>query len=259
MPHHPPETRVQIYSGLLVMCRAMQSSRANTSEEPRASFQYAYEQVLRPHLGFAARIVVNVIIFALFVRSFTTEPAPQQIALTTAPNRTDFYTRLAQGGSPEKLNEKLGDWINGLDSNMQYVCKLYEDRGTRENMSFQCWLGACIAAFFVEVCVSFRFLKFCVRTVLGSTKIREKYECRIMYYTEGLFPARAFRLLIAGARTLPPTTTIAPYSPDGCLIATTPDICRPICSPTSGIRHELRYSISSENLKLTLYMGRKTN
>jgi len=96
--------------GLLVMCRAMQSSRANTSEEPRASFQYAYEQVLRPHLGFAARIVVN-------------------IALTTAPNRSDFYTRLAQGGSQEKLNAKLGDWINGLDSNLEYVGKLYEDRG----------------------------------------------------------------------------------------------------------------------------------
>jgi len=96
--------------GLLLTCRAMQSSRANTSEEPHASFQRAYNQVLRPHLGFAARIVVN-------------------IALTTAPNRTDFYTRIAQGGSQERLDAKLDDWLNGLDSNLQYVCKLYEDKG----------------------------------------------------------------------------------------------------------------------------------
>ncbi len=54
----------------------MQSSRANTSEEPHASFQRAYNQVLRPHLGFAARIVVNVRtslkFFTLFALSFTT-------------------------------------------------------------------------------------------------------------------------------------------------------------------------------------------
>jgi len=96
--------------GLLLTCRALQSSRANSSEELDTSFRYAYDQVLRPHLGFAARMVVTV-------------------ALTTAPSRVDFYARIAQGGSQEKLDAKLGGWLDGLDCNLQYVCKCYEDGG----------------------------------------------------------------------------------------------------------------------------------
>ncbi|KLO08903.1 glycolipid transfer protein [Schizopora paradoxa] len=96
--------------GLLLTCRALQSSQANASEEMHTSFKRAYEQVLRPHLGWIAHKVVSV-------------------ALSTAPTRADFYARIAQGGTRDRLDARLAEWLSGLDGNLQYVVRLYEERG----------------------------------------------------------------------------------------------------------------------------------
>ena len=39
-----------------------------------------------------------------------------QIAIHAVPRRDDFYTRIAEGGSVEKLEIELAKWLVALDS-----------------------------------------------------------------------------------------------------------------------------------------------
>ncbi|EJC99681.1 glycolipid transfer protein [Fomitiporia mediterranea MF3/22] len=101
----------RLLRGLLFTCRALQESRANPHEEKlQPSFSRAYDVVLRRHHGFAVRTVV-------------------QVALRACPYRRDFYSRIAQGGSQEKLDEELARWLAGLDAIVQRMAKFYESGG----------------------------------------------------------------------------------------------------------------------------------
>ncbi|OCB91977.1 glycolipid transfer protein [Sanghuangporus baumii] len=98
-------------SGLLFTCCALQDVRANPHEEKlQPCFSRAYDSVLRHHHGFAIRAVV-------------------QVALHACPNRQDFYLRITQGGSQEKLDEELCRWLTGLDVLVRRMAKFYEDGG----------------------------------------------------------------------------------------------------------------------------------
>ena len=87
-----------LISGLLFTLRALQNVRSSPQTEDRLqpSFQKAYDAVLKRHHNFAIRTVV-------------------QVALRACPKRKEFYDRIAQGGTQDKLDSELARWLGGLE------------------------------------------------------------------------------------------------------------------------------------------------
>ncbi|KAH9052306.1 glycolipid transfer protein [Lactarius vividus] len=65
--------------------------------ELHVCFRRAYDVVLRHHHSFIIRSVVSVAIHAV-------------------PRRDDFYTRIAEGGSVDKLDTEMAKWLVALDA-----------------------------------------------------------------------------------------------------------------------------------------------
>lgn len=111
----PPE---HIFSGLFFTCRALQNAQEDSNAELRVCFKRAYDVVLRHHHSFVIRSVVSV----SFPHGFIPAPfrplgSPQpQVAIHAVPRRDDFFTRIAQGGSIEKLHIELAKWLAALDA-----------------------------------------------------------------------------------------------------------------------------------------------
>lgn len=51
-----------------------------------------------------------------------------QVAIKAVPNRADFYKRISQGGSHEKLDVELAKWLGALDAIVNRV-KAFLDNG----------------------------------------------------------------------------------------------------------------------------------
>jgi len=88
---------VRLARGLLFTCRALQNAQDDRSAELRVCFKRAYDIVLRHHHSFVVRSVVSIAIHAV-------------------PRRDDFFTRIAEGGSVEKLDIELAKWLVALDA-----------------------------------------------------------------------------------------------------------------------------------------------
>lgn len=83
-------------------------------------FKRAYDIVLRHHHSFVIRSVVSVSWTWLPRASslpcvLNSTPIPQ-IAIHAVPRRDDFFTRIAQGGSLEKLDIELAKWLAAIDA-----------------------------------------------------------------------------------------------------------------------------------------------
>lgn len=52
-----------------------------------------------------------------------------QVAIRAVPRRNEFYMRIAQGGSIEKLDVELGKWLCGLESIVKQVTVFLERGG----------------------------------------------------------------------------------------------------------------------------------
>jgi hypothetical protein len=52
-----------------------------------------------------------------------------QVAIRAVPRRNEFYMRIVQGGSIEKLDVELGKWLCGLESIVKHVCVFLERGG----------------------------------------------------------------------------------------------------------------------------------
>jgi hypothetical protein len=52
-----------------------------------------------------------------------------QVAILAVPRRNEFYMRIAQGGSIEKLDVELGKWLCGLESIVKHVSDFLERGG----------------------------------------------------------------------------------------------------------------------------------
>ena len=52
-----------------------------------------------------------------------------QVAIRAVPRRNDFYMRIAQGGSIEKLDIELGKWLCGLECIVKHVSGFLERGG----------------------------------------------------------------------------------------------------------------------------------
>lgn len=97
----------RLLRGLLFTCRALQNVRSSPNEDRlQPSFSKAYDTVLRRHHNFAIRTVV-------------------QVALRATPRRKDFFERIAQGGSQEKLDLELARWLAGLEIILQHMIDFY--------------------------------------------------------------------------------------------------------------------------------------
>jgi len=49
------------------------------------------------------------------------------VAIRAVPRRSDFYTKLAQGGSIEKLDAGLAKWLAGLEIIVERVSTFLEN------------------------------------------------------------------------------------------------------------------------------------
>ncbi|KAI0294494.1 glycolipid transfer protein [Multifurca ochricompacta] len=94
---HGTACLVRLTRGLLFTCRALQNAQEDRNAELRVCFKRAYDVVLRHHHSFIIRSVVSVAIHAV-------------------PRRSEFFTRIAEGGSVEKLDAELAKWLTALDA-----------------------------------------------------------------------------------------------------------------------------------------------
>ena len=51
------------------------------------------------------------------------------MAIRAVPRRHDFYMRIAQGGSIEKLDIELGKWLCGMEMIVEHVSGFLERGG----------------------------------------------------------------------------------------------------------------------------------
>ena len=52
-----------------------------------------------------------------------------QLAITAVPSRSEFYRRISQGGSYEKLDSELAKWLKGLDQIVVHMKRFLEEGG----------------------------------------------------------------------------------------------------------------------------------
>ncbi|KIM39411.1 hypothetical protein M413DRAFT_446928 [Hebeloma cylindrosporum] len=107
---HATPCLVRLIRGLAFTCKALQNMQNDTSSELHTCFKRSYDEVLRHHHTFFIRSVVSV-------------------AIRAVPRRDDFLTRIAQGGSIEKLNVELSKWLEGLERIVKHVSSFLEGGG----------------------------------------------------------------------------------------------------------------------------------
>jgi hypothetical protein len=119
--------------GQLFTCKALQSAQANASEELDVSFNKAYEGTLKPHHNFVVKRVFAV--GTLLPFSVAQAFIIYQVAMKACPYRADFFTKVKAdpaGGPPssdEHLNERLNQWLTGLDGIVTRVQTFYKAGG----------------------------------------------------------------------------------------------------------------------------------
>ncbi|KAI0262361.1 glycolipid transfer protein [Gloeopeniophorella convolvens] len=101
---------VRLTRGLLFTCRALQYAQEDHNAELRTCFKRAYDVVLGHHHSFVIRSVVSV-------------------AIRAVPRRDDFFTRIAEGGSVEKLDTELAKWLAALDALAIRLAAFLQDGG----------------------------------------------------------------------------------------------------------------------------------
>ncbi|KAF8159142.1 glycolipid transfer protein domain-containing protein [Crassisporium funariophilum] len=99
---HATPCLVRLTRGLSFTCKALQNMQSDTGSELHVCFKRSYDEVLRHHHTFVIRSVVSV-------------------AIRAVPRRNDFYTRIAQGGSIEKLDIELAKWLSGLERIVKHI------------------------------------------------------------------------------------------------------------------------------------------
>ncbi|KAF8172438.1 glycolipid transfer protein domain-containing protein [Pholiota molesta] len=107
---HATPSLTRLIRGLMFTCRALQHMQKDTTSELHICFKRSYDEVLRHHHTFIIRSVVSV-------------------AIRAVPRRSDFYDRISQGGSREKLDAELARWLEGLDRIVERMRHFLADGG----------------------------------------------------------------------------------------------------------------------------------
>ncbi|KAF5338105.1 hypothetical protein D9758_015380 [Tetrapyrgos nigripes] len=87
---------VRLIRGLALTCQALQHMQRDQSAELHVCFKRSYDSVLKHHHSFIIRSVVYV-------------------AIRAVPRRKEFYDKIAQGGSKEKLDTEMNRWLEALE------------------------------------------------------------------------------------------------------------------------------------------------
>ncbi|KAF8953853.1 glycolipid transfer protein domain-containing protein [Flammula alnicola] len=107
---HATPCLTRLTRGLAFTCRALQHMQKDTVSELHICFKRSYDEVLRHHHTFVIRSIVSV-------------------AIRAVPRRDDFYMRISQGGSIEKLNTELAKWLDGLERIVKHISTFLEQGG----------------------------------------------------------------------------------------------------------------------------------
>ncbi|ESK88848.1 het-c2 protein [Moniliophthora roreri MCA 2997] len=107
---HGTACLVRLVRGLAFTCQALQNMQADRSSELHVCFKRSYDAVLKHHHSFVVRSVVSV-------------------AIRAVPRRNDFYDRIAEGGSVEKLDTELARWLQGLEKIVKRMSTFLRDGG----------------------------------------------------------------------------------------------------------------------------------
>jgi len=135
----PSETRFACaHSGLLLTCRALENMQADQTSELRACFKRSYDDVLKHHHGWLIQSAVTVRvkrafederIFTFFFLFLFFLLVDFQLAITATPSRSEFYRRISQGGSHEKLDTELAKWLQGLNKIVVHMKRFLAEGG----------------------------------------------------------------------------------------------------------------------------------
>jgi len=101
---------VRLIRGLLFTCRALENMQADQTSELRACFKRSYDDVLRHHHGWIVQTAVT-------------------LAIKTVPSRSEFYRRISQGGSHERLDGELAKWLQGLNKIVVHMERFLAEGG----------------------------------------------------------------------------------------------------------------------------------
>jgi len=134
---HPEFSPAFSHSGLLFTCRALENMQADRTSELRACFKRSYDDVLKHHHGWFVQSAVTVRVvngpfepnqtFILFY--FPRSSFFFQLAIKAVPSRSEFYRRISQGGSHEKLDAELAKWLNGLGQIVAHMKRFLDEGG----------------------------------------------------------------------------------------------------------------------------------
>ncbi|EGN96942.1 hypothetical protein SERLA73DRAFT_140796 [Serpula lacrymans var. lacrymans S7.3] len=108
--HHGTACLVRLMRGFAFLCNALQHMQNDPSIELHVCFKRSYDEVLRHHHSFLIRSIASV-------------------AVRAVPHRHDFYARISQGGSTEKLDVELTKWLAGLALIVKRIKTFLEDGG----------------------------------------------------------------------------------------------------------------------------------
>lgn len=109
--------------------------QADHTSELRACFKRSYDDVLKHHHGWfiqsAVYVRVGNALFQLRKQTliFYFSPWPFQLAITTVPSRSEFYRRISQGGSHERLDTELAKWLKGLNQIVVRMKRFLDEGG----------------------------------------------------------------------------------------------------------------------------------
>ncbi|KAF5372314.1 hypothetical protein D9615_009229 [Tricholomella constricta] len=142
---HGTPCLVRLTRGLAFTCQALQNMQSDTSSELHICFKRSYDTVLRHHHSFIIRSVVLV-------------------AIRAVPRRTEFYARIAQGGSIEKLDAELARWLVGLDALVKRIIIIVRHR----NRVARTVAGCVVGSFFLL------FIAFCIFMIHRDSRRRAR-------------------------------------------------------------------------------------
>ncbi|KAH9940790.1 glycolipid transfer protein [Epithele typhae] len=107
---HGTACLVRLLRGLWFTCEALRNMQADRNAELHLCFRRAFDLVLKPHVPYLLRPVIT-------------------IAIRAVPHRHDFYSKIGQGASDEKLDGELTRWLDGLDTILDRMRAFLGDGG----------------------------------------------------------------------------------------------------------------------------------
>ena len=103
--------------------------QADHTSELRACFKRSYDDVLKHHHGWLVQSAVTVRVGNASFQLKRIFIPPPQLAIRAVPSRSEFYRRISQGGSHEKLDAELAKWLKALNNIIVHMKRFLDEGG----------------------------------------------------------------------------------------------------------------------------------